>query len=127
MDYPDRFDYTLVIGGEADSVCKAIITVRALWGEDAAFDYLHKLQTLGQYKNPIQLDSLIQLIEPTQQEQFLEFYHSNRAELLRQHDISKARSMGANLFPSIVIIDKEGHMVCRKGYQEVEEILAFSL
>jgi hypothetical protein len=42
-----------------------------------------------------------------------------------QHDFSKARSMGANAFPSIVKIDEDEHMCCQKGYKSLEEILAF--
>jgi len=40
-----------------------------------------------------------------------------------QHDFSKARSMGANAFPSVVKIDTDGHMCCQQGYQSIEEIL----
>ncbi|CAA6808595.1 MAG: Thioredoxin [uncultured Sulfurovum sp.] len=56
---------------------------------------------------------------------FLVFYESERAELLMQDDFSKARSMGANAFPSIVKIDEQGHMCCQQGYKILEEILAF--
>ena len=42
-----------------------------------------------------------------------------------QHDFSKARSMGANAFPSVVKIDEDGHMFCQQGYKSLEEILAF--
>jgi hypothetical protein len=31
--------------------------------------------------------------------------------------------MGANSFPSVVKIDKEGHMVCQKGYMTTDRIL----
>jgi len=41
-----------------------------------------------------------------------------------QHDFSKARSMGANAFPSVVRIDEDGHMVCMNGYRSLKEILA---
>ena len=45
---------------------------------------------------------------------------------MMQHDFAKARSMGANAFPSVVIIDEDGHMVCQKGYRtflEMEKLL----
>jgi len=38
------------------------------------------------------------------------------------HDFAKARSMGATAFPSVVLIDEEGHMVCQKGYKSEEEM-----
>jgi len=40
-----------------------------------------------------------------------------------KHDFSKARSMGANSFPSVVKIDRDGHMMCQNGYKTVEDIL----
>ena len=39
-----------------------------------------------------------------------------------EHDFAKARSMGANAFPSVVIIDEEGHMVAQKGYRSLLEM-----
>ena len=58
-------------------------------------------------------------------EKFLEFYESERAEVLMKHDFAKARSMGANSFPSVVKIDKQGHIVYQKGYRSLEEVLNF--
>jgi len=105
--------------------CKAIVTVRELWGNDASFEYLEKIQEAFYVKgeNTTTLDVLVSYVDD--KKKFLEFYESERAELLMQHDFSKARSMGANAFPSVVKIDKDGHMVCQKGYRRLEEILQF--
>ncbi len=105
--------------------CKALVTVRELWGDQASFDYLSDIQEAF-YKNGQDITSLDVLTGyvPQDKETFLDFYHSQRAELLMQHDFSKARSMGANSFPSVVKIDKDGHMVCINGYRSLEEILA---
>ncbi|HHD75357.1 MAG TPA: DsbA family protein [Campylobacterales bacterium] len=104
--------------------CKAIVTVRELWGEEAAFEYLEKIQTAFYLNNEetTSLEVLLSYVE--NQEAFLKFYKSERAELLMQHDFSKARSMGANAFPSTVKIDEQGHMCCIQGYRTLEEILA---
>jgi len=105
--------------------CKAIVTVRELWGEIEAFDYITKIQRAfyREGQDITQLEILSRYIDEEDKEVFLNFYQSERAELLMLHDFSKARSMGANAFPSIVKIDKDGHMVCKKGYQKIEEIL----
>ena len=67
------------------------------------------------------IETLLKYVED--KENFLEFYESDRAEILMKHDFAKARSMGANSFPSIVKIDREGHMVCQKGYMTLDKVL----
>jgi len=113
-----HFDY------DTYPACKAIITVRELWGDDASFSYLSLIQKAF-YADGIDITDIAILSNYITQnkKEFLDFYHSNRAELLMQHDFSKARSMGANSFPSIVKIDTDGHMVCLSGYRELEEVL----
>jgi len=104
--------------------CKAVITVKELYGEDAAFAYLGDIQKAF-YAEGIDItniDTLSSYITQNKKE-FLDFYHTDRAEILMQHDFSKARSMGANAFPSTVKIDKDGHMVCINGYKCLEDIL----
>ena len=115
----EHFDY------DTYPACKAIVCVRELWGEVMAFEYLEKLQEAFYVKSEdtTSLDVLLNYVED--KEKFLEFYKSQRAELLMQHDFSKARSMGANAFPSVVKIDKAGHMCCVQGYKSLEEVLAF--
>jgi putative protein-disulfide isomerase len=105
--------------------CKATVTVRELWGEKAAFEYLEKIQTAFYVKNEDTTSLKVLLNYVEEKETFLAFYESERAELLMQHDFSKARSMGANAFPSKVKIDTQGHMCCMQGYKTLEEILAF--
>ena len=104
--------------------CKAVVTVRELWGEEEAFSYLSQIQSAfyTQGKDITSLDILTTYVNKDK-EAFKTFYNSERAKLLMQHDFGKARSMGANSFPSVVRIDAEGHMVCMKGYRSVEEIL----
>jgi len=105
--------------------CKAVITVRELFGMDAAFNYLTDIQKAfyTEAKDISALDVLTDYVTQDK-ETFKNFYLSDRAELLMQHDFSKARSMGANAFPSTVKIDTDGHMVCINGYKRIEEILA---
>jgi len=112
-----HFDYN------TSPACKAIVTVRELWGESAAFEYLGAIQSAF-YTEGIDISSIDILTSYVNQdkETFTSFYSSERAELLMQHDFSKARSMGANAFPSTVKIDKEGLMTCHSGFKSLEEI-----
>ena len=103
--------------------CKAIVTVRELWGDVASLDYLEKIQEAFYAKGEDSTSVEVLLKYINNQEKFLRFYQSQRAETLMHHDFAKARSMGANAFPSVVKIDTQGHMVCLKGYRELEEIL----
>ena len=113
-----HFDY------DTYPACKAVVTVRELWGEEALFIYLSTIQEAF-YKDAKDITSLEILTSYITQDKeiFLDFYQSKRAELLMQHDFSKARSMGANAFPSTIKIDEDGHMVCINGYKRLEDIL----
>ena len=120
----EHFDY------DTYPACKAILSVRELWGDDASFAYLEKIQEAfyARGEDITLIESLLAYVgttPPCLSDEFLEFYKSDRAELLMQHDFSKARSMGANAFPSVVKIDKDGHMFCVQGYKNLEEILDF--
>ncbi len=117
----DSFDY------DTYPACKALVTVRALWGDVASFEYLTRIQEAF-YTGGIDITSAEVLTRYVTQDRsaFQIFFASEKAETLMHHDFSKARAMGANAFPSIVKIDKEGHMVCMKGYRRLEEILDLS-
>jgi len=104
--------------------CKAVVTVRELWGETEAFEYLSKIQySFYAEGKDITSEEVLRSYVTQDKEMFLNFYQTPRAEILIQNDFSKARVMGANAFPSVVKIDEDGHMICKKGYQTVEEIL----
>ena len=105
--------------------CKAIITVRELWGINAAFTYLSDIQSAF-YAQGIDITSLEILTRYIRQdkEAFTHFYQSDRAETLMQHDFAKARSMRLNAFPSTLKVNDDGQMVYISGYRSLEEILA---
>jgi len=113
------FDYDTYPAG------KAVLTVRELFGMQYAFTYLHTIQeafyTRGE--DITKTDVLHNLLDETLDSTlFKTFFESERAQLLMEHDFTKARSMGANAFPSVVIIDEEGHRVCQKGYKSLLEM-----
>ena len=116
----EHFDY------DTYPACKAVLSVRECFGMHKAFEYLHVIQQAFYAKGEdiTQFDVLKTSLAAIDVdiEAFDTFYKSERAELLMEHDFAKARSMGANAFPSAVIIDEEGHMVCQKGYRSLSEI-----
>jgi len=106
--------------------CKAVVTVRELLGEDAAFTYLHTIQHAF-YAQGIDISKTRLLYGYYEQlfgnsNKFAFMYGTGRIETLMHHDFAKARSMGATAFPSVVIVDESGHMVCQKGYRSFNEI-----
>ena len=106
--------------------CKAVITVRELFGTENAFTYLHTIQEAfyTRAENITNTDVLCDLLQTMDLDSavFKDFFESERAQFLMEHDFAKARSMGANAFPSVVIIDEEGHMICQKGYRSLLEM-----
>ncbi len=106
--------------------CKAVVTVRELFGMQSAFGYLHTIQEAfyARGEDITNVNVLINLLNVIELDitAFKTFFASQRAEVLMQHDFAKARSMGANAFPSVVIIDEDGHMVCQKGYRSLLEM-----
>ena len=106
--------------------CKAVVTVRELFGMQNAFEYLHRIQEAFYDKGQdiTDVDVLIEQLNDLglDSESFKTFYESQRAERLMEHDFAKARSMGANAFPTVVMIDEEGHMVSQKGYRSLLEM-----
>ncbi|MCF6207053.1 MAG: DsbA family protein [Sulfurovum sp.] len=106
--------------------CKAVVTVRELQGEEEAFRYLHTIQHAF-YAQGIDITNSRLLFGYYEQlfgnsGKFAFMYGTEHIETLTAHDFAKARSMGANAFPSIVIVDEAGHMVCQKGYRSLEEM-----
>jgi len=106
--------------------CKAVVTVREILGEEAAFLYLHTIQKAF-YTEGIDITNARLLYGYYEQlfgnsSKFAFMYATERIETLMYHDFAKARSMGATAFPSLVIVDGEGHMVCQKGYRTFDEI-----
>ena len=116
----EHFDYNTY------PACKALVSVRELFGMQKAFEYLHTLQNsfYARGEDITQFKVLMELLDSidVDVEKFDTFYKSERAQLLMEHDFAKARSMGANAFPSVVIIDEEGHMICQKGYRNLLEM-----
>jgi putative protein-disulfide isomerase len=106
--------------------CKAIVSIRLLYGEEEALKYLHTIQKVF-YAKGIDITQETVLVKYVgllgfDVERFHAFYSSKKAQILMEHDFAKARSMGANAFPSVAIIDSDGHLTCQKGYKNMNEM-----
>ncbi|MCW8821162.1 MAG: DsbA family protein [Sulfurovum sp.] len=124
--FSDRLFEKEVFEYDTYPACKAVITVRELFGTEKAFSYLHTIQEAfyTRAEDITNVDILCDLLQSVDLDRttFRAFFESDRVQLLMEHDFAKARSMGANSFPSVVVIDEEGHMVCQKGYRSLLEI-----
>jgi putative protein-disulfide isomerase len=55
---------------------------------------------------------------------FEKIFHSEEAAEATRSDRRKAFTYGANAFPSLVVIDREGHLSLIRGYRRFEELKA---
>jgi putative protein-disulfide isomerase len=124
------FSYTLfektVFDYDTYPACKAVVSVREIFSVQKAFEYLHILQHAFYTRSEdiTQVETLVKLLDNMglDTHKFTSFYKSDRAQLLMEHDFAKARSMGANAFPAVIVIDQEGHMISQKGYRSLHEM-----
>ena len=105
--------------------CRAVVTMREL-DKTKQFTFFNALQEAFYLRGEdITQDEVIAKIaeqEGIDKKVFLSLFVSEGMKEKTKADVYKARSMGANVFPSLVIIDDEGHLCVMKGYRDYEEI-----
>ena len=115
----ESFDYN------TEPACRALVTVRHL-DEDKVLTFMNALQKAFYQdgRDITQTDILCDIALETglDKEIFTELFLSQKMKNATEADKYKARSMGANSFPSLVFIDEEGHLYVLKGYISFEEI-----
>lgn len=115
----ETFDY------DTEPACRAVVTVRTL-DKTKQFSFLTALQKAFYLKGKdiTQPDVIagIAQAEGIDKSEFLRLFTSDEMKEKTKADVYKARSMGANVFPSLVMIDEEGHLCVIKGYKSYEEI-----
>ncbi len=115
----DEFQYN------TEPSCRAVVTIRAL-DRTKQFSFFSALQKAFYLHNEdITQDKVIEKIakeEGIDAEAFMQLFSSEEMRVKTEADAYKARSMGANVFPSLVIIDEEGHLCVMKGYRDYEEV-----
>jgi len=94
--------------------------------ETKAISFMNALQKAFYQggKDITQTDVLCDIVLKTglDKERFRELFLSQKMKESTLADHYKARSMGANSFPSLVFIDEEGHLYVLKGYRSFKEI-----
>jgi len=114
-----EFDY------DTEPSCRAVVTVREL---DATkqFAFFKALQEAFylQAQDITDEQTLAEIAEEEGFEKttFLRRFRSQAIMDKTEADQYKARSMGANVFPSVVLIDEEGHLCVIKGYKSYDEL-----
>jgi len=124
MHFLDRevFDY------DTEPACRAVVTVREL-DEKREFSCFNALQKAfyTDSKDITSTEVIAEILEAegVSKSEFLDLFESQKMREKTKDDYYKARSMGANVFPSLVFIDEEGHLFVLKGYRGFEQIKKF--
>lgn len=116
-----EFNYT------TEPACRAVVTVRAMDGSKAysAYTALQKAfyaegrditqeRVIAEVIASIGLDIMA----------FLEMFRSDAMHKAAAADKQKARTYGVSSFPTLIMIDKQGHLSQIRGYKKYEELLA---
>lgn len=118
----EAFDY------DTEPACRAVVTVRTL-DKTKQFSFFRGLQEAFYLRGAdiTQPDVLTDIAgaEGIDKSAFAVLFTSDEMKERTKADVYKARSMGANVFPSVVLIDEEGHLCVIKGYRSYEELRAF--
>ncbi|PHR57101.1 MAG: hypothetical protein COA44_06840 [Arcobacter sp.] len=113
------FDY------DTEPACRAVISAKKI-DINKQFSFLYALQKAF-YQEAKDITDTNVILEIAKQEgfdakEFLEIFSSEKIKEATLADKYKARSMGANSFPSLVFIDEEGHLYVLKGYKSFDKI-----
>lgn len=110
---------------DTEPSCRAVITVREL-DETKQFSFFKALQEAFYLRaEDITRTDIIADIAQGQgldKDTFINLFESEQMQEKSQEDVYKARSMGANVFPSLVLIDEDGHLCVIKGYRSYKEM-----
>ncbi len=115
------FNYT------TEPACRAVVTVRALEPakEYAAYTALqHAFYAQG--KDITQQAIIADVIASigVDRAAFIELFTSDKMHKATAAEKQKARTYGVSSFPTLIIIDKQGHMSQIRGYKKFEELRA---
>jgi len=115
----EAFDY------DTEPACRAVVTVRTL-DKAKQFSFFKALQEAFYLRGEdiTQTDVIADIVSAIglEKSEFLGFFGSDEMKEKTKADVYKARSMGANVFPSVVLFDEEGHLCVIKGHRSYEEI-----
>ncbi len=117
----EGFNYT------TEPACRAVVTVRSLdkSKEYAMYSALQKA-FYAEGSDVTQEDVLVEVAESVGVDKilFVEQFQSEGMYKAAQADKQKARTYGVSSFPTLITIDKQGHMSQIRGYKKYEELVA---
>ena len=115
------FNYT------TEPACRAVVTVRGL-DKRKEYDVYSALQKAfyAEGRDITQEDVITEVVEfiGIDKTMFLEKFQSEAMIKVAAADKQKARTYGVSSFPTLIIIDKQGHMSQIRGYKKYEELVA---
>ncbi len=110
-----------------EPACRAVVTVRSLdkSKEYAMYSALQKA-FYAEGRDVTQDDVLVEVAESVGVNKiaFSEQFQSEGMHKAAAADKQKARTYGVSSFPTLIIIDKQGHMSQIRGYKKYEELVA---
>jgi len=115
------FNYT------TEPACRAVVTVRTMTPskEYLAYEALQRA-FYAQGKDITQAAIIAEVIASVgiDKSAFLEKFHSEEMKRATAADKQKARTYGVNSFPTLITIDRQGHLSQIRGYKKYEELSA---
>jgi len=116
-----NFNYT------TEPACRAVITAEILSPEQSYALYTALQQAFyAQGRDITQTAVILDIAERLGFERtaFLQHFESQDTIKATRADKQKAKTYGVSSFPTLIVIDKEGHMSQIRGYKKHEELLA---
>jgi putative protein-disulfide isomerase len=116
------FNYT------TEPACRAVITVRAMdkTKEYSAYAALQKA-FYAEGKDITKEAIITELIDSIgiKKELFLQHFQSDTMKKAAEADKQKARTYGVSSFPTLIVIDKQGHLSQIRGYKKYDDLILF--
>ena len=116
-----NFNYT------TEPACRAVVTVRSMEHSKEYLTY-EALQNAfyAQGKDITEAAIIAEVIASLgiDRAEFLERFHSEAMKRAAEADKQKARTYGVSSFPTLIIIDRQGHLSQIRGYKKYEELIA---
>jgi len=116
-----NFNYT------TEPACRAVVTVRTMAPakEYPAYEALQQA-FYAQGKDITRAAIIAEVIASVgiDRSAFLEKFHSEAMKRATAADKQKARTYGVNSFPTLITIDRQGHLSQIRGYKKYEELSA---
>ncbi|WP_345975555.1 DsbA family protein [Sulfurimonas sp. HSL3-7] len=117
----EAFNYT------TEPACRAVVTVRALDSSKAYAAYAALQKAFYAEGRDITREEVIAEVIASIGFDIMAFSKMFRSDAMKKAtaaDKQKARTYGVSSFPTLIVIDKQGHLSQIRGYKKYEELIA---